>query len=54
MAVAIISIVGGNYGGIISIIVNGLTLYYLFKPHVRAYFSSKSAPASRAGDTAAA
>jgi hypothetical protein len=54
IVVAIISMIGGNYGGIISVIVNGLTLYYLFKPHVRAYFGRKSAAASRAGDAAAA
>lgn len=54
IAVAIVSMIGGNYGGVISVIVNGLTLYYLFKPHVRMYFSNKPATASRAGDAAAA
>ncbi len=27
-----------NFGGIISIIISGIILYYLFRPHVKAYF----------------
>ena len=27
-----------NFGGIISIIISGVILYYLFRPHVKAYF----------------
>jgi hypothetical protein len=27
-----------NFGGIISIIISGIIIYYLFRPHVKAYF----------------
>ena len=27
-----------NFGGIISIIISGIVLYYLFRPHVKEYF----------------
>jgi hypothetical protein len=33
-----ISIVTGNISAIISIIINGIILYYLYRPHVKAYF----------------
>jgi hypothetical protein len=33
-----ISIATGNIGGIISIIISGIILYYLYRPHVKAYF----------------
>ena len=52
IVVAAISIAGGSYGSAISVIINGMTLYYLFKPHVRAYFGR--VVATRAGDAAAA
>jgi hypothetical protein len=31
-------VTAANYGGIISIIISGIILYYLFRPHVKAYF----------------
>jgi len=34
----VISIATGNFGGIISIIISGVILYYLYRPHVKAYF----------------
>jgi hypothetical protein len=33
-----ISIATGNLGGIVSIIISGIILYYLYRPHVKAYF----------------
>jgi hypothetical protein len=33
-----------NYGGIISIIISGIILYYLFRPHVKAYFGKGVSP----------
>jgi hypothetical protein len=38
IALNAISIVSGNAGGIISIIISGVILYYLYRPHVKAYF----------------
>jgi hypothetical protein len=35
---AITLVTAANYGGIISIIISGIILYYLFRPHVKAYF----------------
>jgi hypothetical protein len=35
---AITLITAANFGGIISIIISGIILYYLFRPHVKAYF----------------
>jgi hypothetical protein len=33
-----ITLAGGNFFGIISIIVSGLIIYYLYRPHVKAFF----------------
>lgn len=33
-----ISIATGNIGGIVNIIISGIILYYLYRPHVKAYF----------------
>src|ERR687895_1852781 len=33
-----ISIATGNIGGIVSIIISAIILYYLYRPHVKAYF----------------
>ncbi len=35
---ALASIVSRNLGGIVSLIIDGLILYYFFKPHVKQYF----------------
>jgi hypothetical protein len=43
-----ISIAAGNISSIISIIISGIILYYLYRPHVKAYFGkgvSRSPPA---------
>ena len=34
----IISIIGGNMGGIIGLTISPIILYYLFRPHVKTYF----------------
>ena len=39
--IAIISLFGGNFGSIISIIISGVIIYYMFRPHVKAYFGRK-------------
>lgn len=49
---SVVSTVTGNFGSIVSLIINGVIIYYLYRPHVKAYFGKAvSAPAS---DTAAA
>jgi hypothetical protein len=40
-----ISIATGNFGGIISIIISAIILYYLYRPHVKAFFG-KGLPAA--------
>jgi hypothetical protein len=37
-----------NFGGIISIIISGIIIYYLFRPHVKAYFGKGVNPATPA------
>jgi hypothetical protein len=44
-----LSIAAGNISSIISIIISGIILYYLYRPHVKAYFGkgvSQSPPAA--------
>lgn len=38
----------GNLGGIISIIISGIILYYIYRPHVKSYFGTGSIPAPAA------
>ena len=38
IAIGVISIVGGNIGSIANIAISGIILYYLYRPHVKAYF----------------
>lgn len=33
-----ISVASGNFGGIISIIISAVIMYYMYRPHVKAYF----------------
>jgi len=37
----VISIAAGNIAGFVSVIISGIILYYLFRPHVKAYFGKK-------------
>ncbi|MEW6605108.1 MAG: hypothetical protein AB1351_10550 [Thermoproteota archaeon] len=50
IAVNAISIATGNLGGIVSVIISGVILYYLYRPHVKAYFGKgiTSPPSSSA------
>jgi hypothetical protein len=44
-----ISIAAGNIASIISVIISGIIIYYLYRPHVKAYFGkgvSRSPPAA--------
>jgi len=50
IALNAISIATGNIGGIVSIIISAIILYYLYRPHVKAYFGK----AARTDATAAA
>jgi hypothetical protein len=34
----VISLISGNFGGIVSIIISAIILYYLYRPHVKAFF----------------
>ena len=34
----VISIAAGNIASIVSVIISGIILYYLYRPHVKAYF----------------
>ena len=38
IAIGVVSIVTGNIGSIASIAISGVILYYLYRPHVKAYF----------------
>jgi hypothetical protein len=38
IVMGIISLVGGNFGSIVNIIIAGIIIYYLYRPHVKAYF----------------
>jgi hypothetical protein len=39
-----ISLVAGNFGAIISIAISGIILYYMYRPHVKAYFGKAVTP----------
>lgn len=38
IALNAISLASANFGGIINIVISGIVLYYLYRPHVKAYF----------------
>ncbi len=44
IAISIAEIVVANYGGIANLVINGIILYYLFRPNVKAYFGRIPAP----------
>lgn len=44
IAMGIISIATGNIGGIASIAISGVIVYYLYRPHVKAYFGKAVKP----------
>jgi len=48
IALNAISIASANFGGIISIIISAVILYYLYRPHVKAYFGKGPSPPPQA------
>lgn len=38
IVMGVISLVAGNFGSIVNIIIGGIVIYYLYRPHVKAYF----------------
>jgi hypothetical protein len=38
IVVALISIAAGNIGAIVSIVIHGVVIYYLYRPNVKAFF----------------
>ena len=36
--IGIVSLVAGSFGSIVNIIIAGIIIYYLYRPHVKAYF----------------
>jgi hypothetical protein len=43
IAVALVEIAFANFGGIANLVINGVILYYLFRPNVKAYFGRAKA-----------
>jgi hypothetical protein len=43
-AVSIVSIVSGNIGAIVGIIIDGVIIYYLYRPNVKSYFGRVRGP----------
>jgi hypothetical protein len=40
----VVSMLTGNVGSIVSIAISGIILYYLYRPHVKAYFGKTLQP----------
>ena len=38
LVIGVISLVGGNIGSIVNIVIAGVIIYYMYRPHVKAYF----------------
>ena len=51
IVMSVVSIVTGNFGSIVSLIIDGIIIYYLYRPHVKSYFGKSIATSS---DTEAA
>ncbi len=49
-----ISIAIGNAGGIVSVSISGIILYYLHRPHVKAYFGKAASAAATNDDNTSA
>ena len=41
IVMGVVSLVGGNFGSILNIIIAGVIIYYLYRPHVKAYFGKQ-------------
>ena len=44
IALNAVSLASGNFGGIINVIISAVVLYYLYRPHVKAYFGKGPTP----------
>ena len=42
VVIGIISLVAGNFGSIVNIIIAGIIIYYLYRPHVKAFFGKSA------------
>jgi hypothetical protein len=42
IVIGIISLVAGNFGSVVNIIIAGIIIYYLFRPHVKAFFGKSA------------
>ena len=42
IVIGIISLVAGNFGSIVNIIIAGIIIYYLYRPHVKAFFGKSA------------
>ncbi len=38
LIVGVISLIGGNVGSIVNVAIAGVIIYYMYRPHVKAYF----------------
>src|SRR5215208_4467092 len=52
IALGIASIAIGNIGAIFHIIINAIVVYYLYRPHVKAFFGKPVSYSSSASDSA--
>ena len=50
----VVSLVAGNWLSIINIIISGVIIYYMYRPHVKAYFGKGVSRGTPVGDSAAA
>lgn len=49
IAMSVVAIATGNFGSVVSLIIDAVIIYYLYRPHVKAYFGKAvSAPAADA------
>lgn len=48
IALNAISLASANFGGVVSIIISAVILYYLYRPHVKVYFGKGPVPPSPA------
>jgi hypothetical protein len=49
----VISVVTGNWFSIINVIISGIILYYMYRPHVKAYFGKGISRGTAVGDSVA-
>jgi hypothetical protein len=46
VVMGIVSLAGGNVGSIVNVVISGVILYYLYRPHVKAYFGKAPSASS--------